>query len=55
MVGEMRFSKVYNGRGLSVCQGVKVIEVTVVVYSDVMVGGPARRRLVRQTAKVVLG
>ena len=55
MVGEMRFSKVYNGRGLSVCQGVLVIEVTVVVYSDFMVGGPARRCLVRQTAKVVLG
>ncbi|CAH3167036.1 unnamed protein product, partial [Porites lobata] len=32
IASEMRFGKVYDGRGLSVCRRVRLIEVTVVVY-----------------------
>lgn len=34
IASEMRFGKVYDGRGLSVCRRVRLIEVTVVVYGD---------------------
>ena len=34
IASEMRSGKVYDGRGLSVCRRVRLIEVTVVVYGD---------------------
>lgn len=34
IASEMRFGKVYDGRGLSVCRRVRLIEVTLVVCGD---------------------